>query len=136
MSIIPALQGLKVGQLEVRGQQFFGSRLGPRFQRVYTAQLHVLSGLKEPSFPVILKKDFQECAEEGHFKGQISQKWTNSAKFHVFSSPLLTKMSVFTPKMRDERGMFPKDSLLFASIPAGEGCKSPIEGREEIRVVY
>ena len=43
-------------------------------------------------------------------------------------------MSVFTPKMRDERGIFPKDSLLFASIPAGEGCKSPIEGREEIRV--
>ena len=83
---------------------------------------------------MILKKDFQECAEEGYFEGQISQKWTNSAKFHVFSSPLLTKMSVFTPKMRDERGIFPKDSLLFASIPAGEGCKSPIEGRDEIRV--
>ena len=85
-----------------------------------------------PSF-----RDFEKifrCAEEGHFKGQISQKWTNSAKFHVFSSPLLTKMSVFTPKMRDERGIFPKDSLLFASIPAGEGCKSPIEGREDMRV--
>ena len=36
--------------------------------------------------------------------------------------------------MRDERGIFPKDFLLSASIPAGEGCKSPIEGREEIRV--
>ena len=85
-----------------------------------------------PSF-----RDFEKifrCAEEGHFKGQISQKWTNSAKFHVFSSPLLTKMSLFTPKMRDERGIFPKESLLFASTPAGEGCKSPIEGREEIRV--
>ena len=82
-------------------------------------------------------RDFEKifrCAEEGHFEGKIAQKWTNSAKFHVFSSPLLTKMSVFTPKMRDERGIFPKDSLLFASIPAGEGCKSPIEGREEIRV--
>ena len=83
---------------------------------------------------MILKKDFQECAEEGHFKGQISQKWTNSAEFHVFSSPLLTKMSVFSPKSRDERGIFPEDSLFFATIPPGEGCKSSIRGREEIRV--
>ena len=85
-----------------------------------------------PSF-----RDFEKifrCAEEGHFRGQISQEWTNSAKFHVFSSPLLTKMSVFTPKMRDERGIFPKDFLLFAPIPLGEGCKSSIRGREEIRV--
>ena len=81
--------------------------------------------------------DFEEifwCAEEGHFKGQISSKWINSAKFRAFSRPLFTKMSVFSPKSRDERGIFPEDSLLFAPIPPGEGCKSSIRGREEIRV--
>ena len=81
--------------------------------------------------------DFEEifwCAEEGHFKGQISSKWINSAKFRAFSRPLLTKMSVFSPKSRDERGIFPKYSLLFAPIPPGEGCKSSIREREEIRV--
>ena len=81
--------------------------------------------------------DFEEifrCTAEGHFKGQISSKWINSAKFRAFSRPLLTKMSVFSPKSRDERGIFPEDSLLFAPIPPGEGCKSSIRGREEIRV--
>ena len=46
----------------------------------------------------------------------------------------MTKMSVFSPKSRDERGIFPKYSLLFAPIPPGEGCKSSIREREEIRV--
>ena len=81
--------------------------------------------------------DFEEifrCTAEGHFKGQISSKWINSAKFRAFSRPLLTKMSVFSPKSRDERGIFPEDSLLFAPIPPGEGCKSSIREREEIRV--
>ena len=81
--------------------------------------------------------DFEEifrCTAEGHFKGQISSKCINSAKFRAFSRPLLTKMSVFSPKSRDERGIFPKYSLLFAPIPPGEGCKSSIREREEIRV--
>ena len=42
LSIIPALRGPKVGQFEVWGQQFFRSKLWPRFQSVYTAELQPL----------------------------------------------------------------------------------------------
>ena len=71
---------------------------------VFTQQNCSLIRSQRPSFC-----DFEEifrCTAEGHFKGQISSKWINSAKFRAFSRPLLTKMSVFSPKSRDERGIF------------------------------
>ena len=78
--------------------------------------------------------DFEEifwCAEEGHFKGQISSKWAFFAEFCVFSRPFSTKMSVFSPKCRDERGIFPGRRVVFALIPPVEGCKSSMTAREE-----
>ena len=80
--------------------------------------------------------DFEEifwCAEEGHFKGQMSSKWLFFPKILcLFSRPFSTKMSVFSPKCRDERGIFPGRRVVFALIPPVEGCKSSImTAREE-----
>ena len=75
--------------------------------------------------------DFEEifwCAEEGHFKGQISSKWAFFAEFCVFSRPFSTKMSVFSPKCREERGIFPGRRVVFA-LSSGGGLQILYDGQ-------